>query len=279
MEVHGAFQELQVMSSYPRKKAWEIFVLIYSPFWIVWALCILVPFQLYEHCNEWGYLLIGLATAVPCLVLPALLEPHADRRKPLNNRYWIKANLWIAIFSFVGNYLWTHYFYRLLGASYTFPSWRLNDVPIPLYLMTHAYFCFYHAVANVAIRTVRSAAQRIHPWAPALAEGITVFALGYIMALGETVTIAHFPYYTFQDRSKMLTVGSLFYAIYFFVSFPIFFRMDEEKKTTAPRSGLLHCAGQSLAATMVVTLLLDFWRIGLGPIYTGGSSTKSLPWL
>ena len=39
-----------------------------------------------------------------------------------------QANVWIAIFSFVGNYFWTHYFYRLLGASYTFPSWRLNDV-------------------------------------------------------------------------------------------------------------------------------------------------------
>lgn len=26
----------------------------------------------------------------------------------------------------------------------------------------------------------------------------------------------------------MYTVGSLFYAIYFFVSFPMFFRMDED---------------------------------------------------
>ncbi len=36
--------------------------------------------------------------------------------------------VWIAIFSFVGNYFWTHYFFQLLGAAYTFPSWRLNDV-------------------------------------------------------------------------------------------------------------------------------------------------------
>lgn len=40
----------------------------------------------------------------------------------------MRANAWIAVFSFVGNYLWTHYFYRLLGAEYTFRSWRLNDV-------------------------------------------------------------------------------------------------------------------------------------------------------
>ena len=73
-------------------------------------------------------MLIGLAAAVPCVVLPAALETRAERRKPPAQRFWIKANLWIAIFSFVGNYLWTHYFYRLLGAQYTFPSWRLNDV-------------------------------------------------------------------------------------------------------------------------------------------------------
>lgn len=81
-------------------------------------------------------------------------------------------------------------------------SGLVTQVPIPLYLMTHAYFCFYHALANVVIRTVRSAVQHIHPWAPALAEGVTVFAMGYIMALGETVTIAHFPYYSFQVRGR-----------------------------------------------------------------------------
>lgn len=28
------------------------------------------------------------------------------------------------------------------------------QVPITLYFMTHAYFCFYHAVSNVLIRRV-----------------------------------------------------------------------------------------------------------------------------
>lgn len=62
------------------------------------------------------------------MLLPWLLEPRADAAKPLEKRYWVKANLWIAILSFIGNYLWTHYFYSVLGAEYTFPSWRLNDV-------------------------------------------------------------------------------------------------------------------------------------------------------
>ena len=40
----------------------------------------------------------------------------------------VQANVWIAIFSFIGNYFWTHYFYKILGATYTFPAHRLNDV-------------------------------------------------------------------------------------------------------------------------------------------------------
>ena len=44
---------------------------------------------------------------------------------------------------------------RLLGARYTFPSWRLNDVPIPMFLATHAYFCFYHTLTNMALRRLR----------------------------------------------------------------------------------------------------------------------------
>ena len=73
-------------------------------------------------------MVVGLCTALPCVLLPPLLEGHAGRSKPLAQRYWVKANVWIAIFSFIGNYFWTHYFYDLLGAEYTFPSWRLNGV-------------------------------------------------------------------------------------------------------------------------------------------------------
>ena len=81
-----------------------------------------------QHCGEYGYMLIGLGTGLPCIVLPVLIEGKADAGKPWGQRYWVKASVWIAIFSYIGNYFWTHYFYQLLGAQYTFPSWRLNDV-------------------------------------------------------------------------------------------------------------------------------------------------------
>ena len=70
---------------------------------------------------------LGLMAALPCMLLPPLLQPAAEREKPLVQRYWFKANAWIAMFSFIGNYFWTHYFYHLLGASYTFPAHQLNQ--------------------------------------------------------------------------------------------------------------------------------------------------------
>ena len=81
-----------------------------------------------QHAGKAGYLAIGLGAAIPCIILPWMLEHKADRSKPWFQKYWVKANIWIAIFSFIGNYFWTHYFYTVLGAEYTFPSWRLNEV-------------------------------------------------------------------------------------------------------------------------------------------------------
>lgn len=48
------------LAANPSKRWAEVFFLAYSPFWILWALCILVPFQLYEvtwyihlqHCSS-----------------------------------------------------------------------------------------------------------------------------------------------------------------------------------------------------------------------------------
>ena len=264
------------LANNPGKRWTELIFLAYSPVWIFWCLCILVPFKLYEGLSPWGYLAIGPLAALPCVLLPLLLRSRdPDGAKPISQRYWFKANVWIAILSFVGNYFWTHYFYSVLGASYTFKAHRLNDVPITLYFMTHAYFCLYHTLSNMLIRRVRAAAAHHGQTIQAISEGIVVFALAYATAYGETLTIAHFPYYTFKDRSKMYTVGSIFYAIYFFVSFPMFYRMDEGGAKSSHYTSW-RTAVDSLGACMLVTLLLDFWRLGVGAIDASGSA-QSMP--
>ncbi|KAK9837459.1 hypothetical protein WJX81_004082 [Elliptochloris bilobata] len=277
MGAKNGSKEASLWFSSNQGKRWtEALFLAYSPFWITWALCIVVPLRLYERCDEAGYMAIGLAAALPCVALPwALGGP--ERSKPLGQRYWVKANLWVALFSFVGNYFWTHYFYDLLGAVYTFPSWQLNGVPLPLYFMTHAYFCFYHALSNVVLRRVRRAVAGAQPPLAAAAFAAAVFALAYVTAFMETATIAHFPYYTFKDRGRMYTLGSLFYAIYFFVSFPAFLAMDEGPRE---RWSLARAAGDALGAGMLVTILLDAWRLGIGAIDgSGPQASTAVPWM
>lgn len=56
----------------------------------------------------------------------------------------MQANVWIFIFGFVGNYFWTHYFYTVLGATYSFPSYKLNHV-------SHLNFSPCLAVAYCAV--------------------------------------------------------------------------------------------------------------------------------
>jgi cycloeucalenol cycloisomerase len=180
----------------------------------------------------------------------------------------------------VGNYWYTHYFYRVLRADYTFPAHRLNDVPLCLYFMTHAYFMarlffpqrsqltctpqFYHGLSNAALRRVRTgyrddAARRLF-------EAALILALAYTTAFGESLTICGFPYYTFEDRDVAYTLGSAFYGIYFLVSFPAFLRVDEEARRPF---GLGQACVEALAASMGVLILLDAVRLWLGvPLFS-----------
>eukprot|EP00958_Prasinococcus_capsulatus_P001897 scaffold175_cov414-Prasinococcus_capsulatus_cf.AAC.5 len=132
------------------------------------------------------------------LVVPLAWPAESDRKLPLGDRYILKANLWIAIFGFIGNYWYTHYFYHVLKAKYTLEVHRLNDVPIAFYLMTHAYFMFYHVLSNMALRAIHSSYEP-DTWR-AVYKWIAVVVLSYSTAFMESLTICAFPYYTFDDR-------------------------------------------------------------------------------
>ncbi|XP_020585598.1 cycloeucalenol cycloisomerase-like [Phalaenopsis equestris] len=189
----------------PSKRWGELFFLFYTPFWLTLCLGIIVPYKLYESFTELEYLLLGLVSAAPTFLIPLVFVGKVDSSRCLSNRYWVKANLWIIIFSYVGNYFWTHYFFTVLGASYTFPSWKMNN----------------------------------------------------------------FPYYDFVDRASMYKVGSLFYAIYFVVSFPMFSRVAEKEDDGWD---LQRVAVDALGAAMLVTIILDLWRISLGSIASTSQS-------
>ncbi|EAY80703.1 hypothetical protein OsI_35887 [Oryza sativa Indica Group] len=286
----GAGRTSRWMAADGSKRWGETFFLLYTPFWLTLCLGVVVPFKLYERFTELEYLVVGLVSTVPAFVIPLFLVGKADSVRSLKDRYWVKANIWIIIFSYVGNYFWTHYFFTILGASYTFPSWRMNNVPHTTFLLTHACFLFYHTTSNMTLRKLRHSTAHLPQFLRWSFEAAWVLALSYFIAYLETLAIANkicgnafqsgqipldrpsgyttfehrekFPYYEFIDRDIMYKVGSLFYAIYFIVSFPMFSRIDENEE----KWNLSRVAVDALGAAMLVTIILDLWRIFLGPI-------------
>lgn len=50
----------------------------------------LLSLNLPQLCDEWGYLLVGLAAALPCWLLPLVLPNKADEGRPWYHAYWFK---------------------------------------------------------------------------------------------------------------------------------------------------------------------------------------------
>jgi cycloeucalenol cycloisomerase len=323
-------------------KAWaERLFLLSSVPWVALMVAI-VASRAYEGLTPAGYLAVGVALAAPGLLAPALSAPPAcEAGVALASRYWVRAHAWLAVVVFVGSYFWTHYFYSLLRATYTFRAHRLNDVPLAMYLAAHAYFVLYHAATNMALRRWWTSAFYARlPGAPARAAGTAalVVAMAWATAFAEAFTIQGFPYYHIEDRPRMYTVGSVVYGLYFVVTFPMHYELDggEPGAPAAPAGapdavadqsspppkrarsrsqarargatalaaaaaapdfgGTLRGAGaagggggapwslratvlHALAASMAVTLLLDFWRLAYTAAAGGRpAAAPGLPW-
>lgn len=244
------------LSSKAARRDVEIFFLKYSALWVAFFGGIVVT-EAYEWFNRWHYLAVGLLLCLPpwtaSLFFPSLISP-IEAHQRWHERHSVFANAWLLVFSFIGNYFWTHYFYQLLGASYTFDAHRLNNVPIALILITHAYFILYHTLSTLLLRRIRG--WGIIPW------WIVILVMSYITAFMETWTIERFPYYAFVDRDAMYFIGNGFYALYFVVSFPMYYRMDEDGTQWTLGRAIVDAFG----AAMIVTCLLDFWRLTIGSI-------------
>ncbi|KAJ8449594.1 hypothetical protein Cgig2_005616 [Carnegiea gigantea] len=179
-----------------------------------------------QNFKELEYFLLAMISAVPSFLIPLIFVGKADKGIPLKDRYWVK-------------------------------------VPHTTFLLTHVCFMFYHITSNMTLRRLRHSLVDVPEKIRWLMEGAWILALSYFIAYLETLAIANFPYYEFVDREAMYKVGSLFYAMYFIVSFPMFLRIDEK-----PGDGwdLARVAIDGLGAAMLVTIILDLWRLFLGPI-------------
>jgi hypothetical protein len=95
----------------PSKRAYELFVMTYTPMWIL-AFGVIIAFQLYEDFDEWSYIQVCGGLMLPLLLQPIFLPSAGyqspDQKRPLTERYAFKANLWLFVYSFIGNYWYTH---------------------------------------------------------------------------------------------------------------------------------------------------------------------------
>jgi cycloeucalenol cycloisomerase len=140
-------------------------------------------------------------------------------------------------------------------------------VPIPLYFATFFYFTTYHALSNALLRRITSTYRR-DIWRGLYLASV-VLVLSYFTAFAETLTISSFPYYSFENRSMAYTVGSAFYGIYFLVSFPAFFRLDEFEEGTL---NLYQTVFDACGAGMLILCLLDAVRLLLAqPLHIQGT--------
>ena len=60
----------------------------------------------------------------------------------------------------------------------------------------------------------------------------------------------------------MYVWGSVFYGLYFVVSYPMFFQLDEHGN----RWSLWRTVVEAMGCCMLITLLLDAWRLGIGKV-------------
>ena len=217
------------------------------------------------------------------LLLPAWLRRASG--VPWRESYWLKLNLYMAVWVFFASYFHTEYFFEQLGLRYRFPEVSLyfdsalvgpdestalaehKKVPPGMYLNSVAFFLVYHTVAVVCMRRVRHATLGWPPAARRAGWIAIVLATALFFAWAETwlyIREDAAANVWYVDVPAMLRFGSIFYAMYFVVSFPNVYRLDEEP--AAPRWSLSRCVIEASFVGIVSMTLLDLWAHFIGPI-------------
>jgi cycloeucalenol cycloisomerase len=217
-----------------------------------------------------------------CVLLPLVL-----RRKSgivWYQDYWFKFQLWIFVFVFFATYFHTEWFFSVLGMRYRFPHvtlyfdsrlcgpdeatamQRFEKIPVGMYLNTMAFFTIYHNAACVVMRRVKSMTGSFPPAVGWASWVVIVAATALFFAWAETFfyiqpDAAANVWYI--DKARMLAIGSFCYALYFIVSFPDVYRLDEPP---GPKWNLMRCAVEAGFVSMVTLFLIDLFAWVYGPI-------------
>jgi cycloeucalenol cycloisomerase len=257
-------EALTFFSSNPDKAWVEKFFLLYTPVWMS-SIAYMMFSGAVSRWSDRAMLLHGIITGTPVFIIPLLIAPKFTTR-PWHDSYWFKANLYLFIFGFFGNYFGTEYFFDMLGMTYHFPlvTTTLDSalvgrgeqtVPVIMYFYTHVYFMTYHVTANIALRQIMRLRLPAGKW---VVFGTAVFVIGYVWAWLETKAMANplmETQFNYEKMDVMLRFGSAIYATYFVASFPIWFFIDEKVED---RWTVVQTASAAMSASMITFYLLDF---------------------
>ncbi len=261
-------------------KAWaERFFLIYSPIWML-SMAVMMLTGWDKTWGDIALLLHGASIALPLFLVPFIVSLSRTRRRnntsfidEVLNSYWFKANLYIFIFGFFGNYIGSEYFVDVLGMIYNYPNATTTldatlvghsnqPVPVIMYFYTHAYFMTYHTTAIILLRRIMNSGI---PLAGLLFMPLT-FTIGYCWAWVETKAMANplmATSFYYENMEAMLAYGSIIYTTYFIGSFPIFYFIDEKPTT---RWDITKVIAAGLSASMIVFYLLELCVSYIGSI-------------
>ncbi len=264
-------------------KAWaEKFFLTFVPIFFVYN-GVIQQMGWLDVGNGW-HITLNLLMWVPyCVLLPAWLRRHSQTA--WHDSYWFKFNLYLFVFVFFVTYFHTEYFFEVLGLRYRFPEVSLyfdsalvgpdeataaedfKKVPPGMYFNAVAFFVVYHALAVVCMRRIRTMTLGWPNSAQRMAWAAIVLATALFFAWAETrlyITEASAGNVWYVDLARMLEWGSVFYAMYFVVSFPNLYRLDEEM--SQPKWTLGRTFVEASFAGIVSMTLLDLWAGFIGPI-------------
>ena len=265
-------------------KAWaEKFFLSFIP--VFFAYNALVQQMGWLDAGNFWHVTQNFVMWVPyCILLPAWLRRNSG--VVWHESYWFKFNLYMAVWIFLATYFHTEYFFTLLGLRYRFPEVTLyfdsvlvgpeeataragwTKIPIGMYLNSVAFFIVYHAAAIVCMRRVRAMTMGWGPGARRVSWVVIVGAAALFFAWAETffyITEDAAANVWYVDVPAMLRYGSFFYAIYFIVSFPNAYRLDENPGD--PRWSLSRCVIEACFVGIASLTLMEVWAQAIGPIY------------
>jgi len=251
---------MQWLAPNPAKARTEALALVYSPLWM--AVVAAVMFSgAFKRWGDWEHLVLGVALMLPPFVAPAVAPHASERALPVWRRHGFRWATLLLLFSVIQNYFGAKLFFERFGMEYHFrTSWQANGTPIFLYGMTVAYFATYYAVMQVGWRAFAT-----HwPKAPLVARLLVRAALAYAMAFGETAAMAHptlAGYFSYRDPRFVMLWGSFAYGTIFFVTLPLFTRLDEEgAQVDAARAHPLGAVVWDLLALNLLCLVThEFW--------------------